>query len=148
MMSFLRILVVVLIWMNLVLLSISMVILLILICWLIIHSNWHWMHHMNNFYQVPVFIIIFCLLQNALDFSCSPLGYGINILGIFSHPSRGSHRYFIIFINDFFRYAHVFLLHKKSDSLKVFKTFQLGVERQLNQKMKVVRSDRGREYYD
>jgi len=42
------------------------------------------MHHMNNFYQVLILLIIFCLLQNVLDFSCSPLDYDINILGIFS----------------------------------------------------------------
>ena len=51
----------------------------------------------------------------------------------FPTPSRRGHRYFITFIDDFSRYAYVFLLHQKSDSLKVFKFFQLGVERQLDQ---------------
>ena len=70
-----------------------------------------------------------------------------NICEPFPTPSRGGHRYFITFIDDFSRYAYVFLLNQKSDSLEVFKFFQLGVERQLDRKMKVVRSDRGGEYY-
>ena len=36
------------------------------------------------FYQISVILITFyLLLQNALDFSCTHLGYGVNILGIF-----------------------------------------------------------------
>lgn len=70
-----------------------------------------------------------------------------DIYGPFPTPSLGRQRYFITFIDDFSRYAYVFLIHQKSDSLDVFKIFQLEVEHQLNRKIKVVRSDRGGEYY-
>ena len=84
MMSFLRVLVMVLIWMNLLSLSIFMVILLVLICWLMIYSNWRLMHHMSSFYQISVPLIMFCLLlENVLRCSYSLLSYGINVLGMF-----------------------------------------------------------------
>ena len=41
----------------------------------------------------------------------------------------------------------MFLIHEKSQSLDVFKTFKVEVENQLNKRIKYVRSDRGGEYY-
>ena len=51
------------------------------------------------------------------------------------------------FINDHSRYAYLFLIHEKSQSLDVFKTFKVEVENQLNKRIKCVRSDRDGEYY-
>ncbi|RVW37086.1 Retrovirus-related Pol polyprotein from transposon TNT 1-94 [Vitis vinifera] len=45
------------------------------------------------------------------------------------------------------RYGYLFLIHEKSQSLDVFKTFKAEVELQLNKRIKSVRSDRGGEYY-
>ena len=42
----------------------------------------------------------------------------------------------------------MFLIHEKSQSLDVFKTFKVEVENQLNKRIKSVRSDCGGEYYD
>ncbi|KAL6315384.1 hypothetical protein AAG906_000494 [Vitis piasezkii] len=55
--------------------------------------------------------------------------------------------YFITFIDDYSRYGYLFLIHEKSQSLDVFKTFKAEVELQLNKRIKSVRSDRGGEYY-
>ncbi|KAL5571599.1 hypothetical protein UlMin_021196 [Ulmus minor] len=50
-------------------------------------------------------------------------------------------------IYDYSRYGYLFLIHEKSQSLEVFKTFKAEVELQLNKRIKSVRSDRGGEYY-
>ncbi|RVW22351.1 Retrovirus-related Pol polyprotein from transposon TNT 1-94 [Vitis vinifera] len=49
--------------------------------------------------------------------------------------------------DDYSRYGYLFLIHEKSQSLDVFKTFKAEVELQLNKRIKSVRSDRGGEYY-
>ncbi|RVW75445.1 Retrovirus-related Pol polyprotein from transposon TNT 1-94 [Vitis vinifera] len=49
--------------------------------------------------------------------------------------------------DDYSRYGYLFLIHEKSQSLDVFKTFKAEVELQLNKRIKSVRSDRGSEYY-
>ncbi|GJV17704.1 putative RNA-directed DNA polymerase [Tanacetum coccineum] len=61
--------------------------------------------------------------------------------------STGGHKSFITFIDDYSRYMYLFLINEKSESLEMFKTFKAEVENQLNRKIKVVRSDRGGEYY-
>ena len=57
------------------------------------------------------------------------------------------YKYFIIFIDDFFRYGYVELIHKKFDSLSVFKTGKAKVELQLEKPIKVVMSNWGGKYY-
>ncbi|GJS31237.1 putative zinc finger, CCHC-type containing protein [Tanacetum coccineum] len=59
----------------------------------------------------------------------------------------GGHKLFITFIDDYSRYMYLFLINEKSESLEMFKTFKAEVENQLDRKIKVVRSDRGGEYY-
>ncbi|GJZ80052.1 retrovirus-related pol polyprotein from transposon TNT 1-94 [Tanacetum coccineum] len=49
--------------------------------------------------------------------------------------------------DDFSRYGYVNLLHEKSQSINALKVFVNEVERQLDKKVKIVRSDRGGEYY-
>ena len=58
-----------------------------------------------------------------------------------------SQQYFMTFINNFFRYGYIYLLHEKSQSLDIFKIFKVEVENQLGKKIKSVRYDRGSEYY-
>jgi len=70
-----------------------------------------------------------------------------DIRGPFDAPSFGAEKYFITFIDDFLRYCYLYLLHEKSQSVDVLETFINEVERQLDRKVKVVRSDRGSEYY-
>jgi len=70
-----------------------------------------------------------------------------NICGSFPMPSWNGQQYFISFIDDYSRYAYLFLIHEKSQSLDVFKSFKVKVENQLNKRINSVRSDRGGEYY-
>ncbi|KAJ9562492.1 hypothetical protein OSB04_007652 [Centaurea solstitialis] len=59
----------------------------------------------------------------------------------------GGYKSFITFIDDYSRYTYLYLINEKSDSLDMFKTFKAEVENQLSCKIKIVRSDRGGEYY-
>ena len=61
--------------------------------------------------------------------------------------SWNGQQYFITFIDDFTRYGYLYLIHEKSQSLEVFKSFKVEVENQLNKRIKNVRSDCGGEYY-
>ncbi|GJY00491.1 UBN2_2 domain-containing protein [Tanacetum coccineum] len=67
---------------------------------------------------------------------CGPFPLGI-----------GGHKSFITFIDNYSRYMYMFLINEKSESLEMFKTFKAKVENQPDRKIKVVRSDRGGEYY-
>jgi len=70
-----------------------------------------------------------------------------DICGPFDVNSFNKEKYFITFIDDFLRYGHVYLLHEKSQSVNALKVYINEVERQLDRKVKIVRSDRGGEYY-
>ena len=61
--------------------------------------------------------------------------------------SWNGQQYFITFIDAFSRYDYLYLIHEKSQSLEVFKSFKVEVENQLNKRIKNVRSNRGGEYY-
>ena len=70
----------------------------------------------------------------------------IDISGPYSTSICGS-RYFLTFIDDFSRYGYLYLIKEKSNALDKFKVFKLEVEKQLGKVIKIVRSDRGGEYY-
>lgn len=70
-----------------------------------------------------------------------------DICGPFPTPSWNGQQYFISFIDDYSRYAYLYLIHEKSQSIDVFKSFKAEVENQLNKRIKKVKSDRGGEYY-
>ncbi|KAG7564376.1 Ribonuclease H-like superfamily [Arabidopsis suecica] len=70
-----------------------------------------------------------------------------DICGPFDVPSFGGEKYFITFIDDYSRYCYLYLLHEKSQSVDAAKTFITEVERQLDRKVKIIRSDRGGEFY-
>ena len=53
-----------------------------------------------------------------------------------------------MFIDDYSRYGHLYLIHERSQSLDVFKIFKAEVENQLGTKIKTIKFDRGDEYYD
>jgi transposase InsO family protein len=54
---------------------------------------------------------------------------------------------FITFTDDYSRYGYIYPIREKLEALNKFKIFKEEVENQHNQKIKVVRSDRGGEYY-
>ena len=66
------------------------------------------------------------------------------ICGSFTPLSIDGHKYFITFIDDYFRYDFFELILEKSDSLEAFKA---KVELQQEKKIKVVHFDKGDEYY-
>jgi transposase InsO family protein len=54
---------------------------------------------------------------------------------------------FITFTDDFSRYDYIYPIKERSETLDKFKVFKAEVENQHNIKIKIVRSDRGGEYY-
>jgi hypothetical protein len=54
---------------------------------------------------------------------------------------------FITFTDDFSCYGYIYSIKERSETLDKFKIFKAEVENQHNIKIKVVRSDRGGEYY-
>ena len=71
----------------------------------------------------------------------------IDICGPFNTPSFGKEKYFITFKDDFSRYGYIYLLHVKSQAVNAIKVYNTEVERQLERKVKIIRSYRGGEYY-
>ncbi|TYK13967.1 gag/pol protein [Cucumis melo var. makuwa] len=61
---------------------------------------------------------------------------------------RGGFEYFISFIDDYSRYGYLYLMEHKSEALEKFKEYKAEVENLLSKKIKILRSDRGREYMD
>ena len=60
--------------------------------------------------------------------------------------SCNDQQYFITFIDDFSHYGYLYLIHEKSQSPEVFKSFKVEVENQPNKRIKNVISDHGGEY--
>ncbi|KAL4284856.1 hypothetical protein GQ457_16G014820 [Hibiscus cannabinus] len=56
-------------------------------------------------------------------------------------------KYFITFIDDCSRYMYLYMLHHKSEALEAFKVFKAEVEKQCGKQIKIVRTNRGGEYY-
>ena len=52
--------------------------------------------------------------------------------------NRGGNRYFITFIDDFLKYAYIYLLKNKSDAFEKFKEFLREVENQFGRKIKKI----------
>jgi hypothetical protein len=70
-----------------------------------------------------------------------------DICGPFPTPYLNGQRYFISFIDDHTRFMYLYLLNDKAEALNAFKTYKVEVEKQKEKKIKIVRSDRGGEYY-
>ncbi|XP_019261101.1 PREDICTED: uncharacterized protein LOC109239051 [Nicotiana attenuata] len=69
-----------------------------------------------------------------------------DICGPMNVRSRFGAAYFIIFIDDFTRFGYVYLISHKSEALECFKRYMNEVENQLDKSIKVLRTDRRREY--
>ncbi|KAF0920196.1 hypothetical protein E2562_033748 [Oryza meyeriana var. granulata] len=70
-----------------------------------------------------------------------------DICGPFPVTSVDGFDSFITFTDDYSRYGYIYPISDRSESLEKFKIFKAEVENQHNAKIKVVRSDRGGEYY-
>ena len=56
-------------------------------------------------------------------------------------------KYFITFIDDYSHYMYLYMLRSKDEALETFKVFKAKVQKQCEKQIKVVRLDRGGEYY-
>ena len=56
-------------------------------------------------------------------------------------------KYFITFIDDYLRFMYLYMLHNKNETLDAFKVFKVEVEKQCGKLIKIVKIDRGVEYY-
>jgi len=68
-----------------------------------------------------------------------------NICGPMNVRARSGATYFITFIDDFTRFGYVYLISHKSEALGCFERYMNEVENQLDKRIKVLRTDRGRE---
>ena len=55
-------------------------------------------------------------------------------------------KYFVTFINDYFRFCHVYLMHTKDEVLERFKVYKTEVELQSNAIIECFQFARGGEY--
>jgi hypothetical protein len=70
-----------------------------------------------------------------------------NICGSFPVKYVDGFGSFITFRDDFSRYDYIYPIKERSEALDKFKIFKAEVENQHDTKIKIVRSDRGGEYY-
>ena len=56
-------------------------------------------------------------------------------------------KFFITFIDDYSHHMYLYMLRSKDKALEAFKVFKVEVEEQCEKQIKIVRSDRGGEYY-
>lgn len=70
-----------------------------------------------------------------------------DVCGPFSVHKICGNSYFVTFIDDLSRYCFIYLIFEKSQVLECFKVFKNEVESQTGRLIKVVRSDRGGEYF-
>ncbi len=69
-----------------------------------------------------------------------------DVCGPMKTTSHGGARYFLTFIDDFSRKTHVYLLKAKGETFEKFKQYKALVENEIGHKIKVLRSDNGREF--
>ena len=70
-----------------------------------------------------------------------------NICGPFDIVSFSKEKYFFTFFEDFSHYGYVYLLHERSQAINCLEIFISQVERQLERKVKIIRSNRDGENY-
>jgi hypothetical protein len=70
-----------------------------------------------------------------------------NICGLFPVKSVDGYDSFITFTDDYSHYVYIYLIKERLEALDKFNIFKAEVENQHNLKIKIVRSDRGGEYY-
>ena len=84
------------------------------------------------------------VLQELEDFLKLSIQTFVDLL---THHLLVEKKYFITFIDDFSRDCYIYLLHEKSQAMSALEVYIIEVERQLDRKVKVVRSVKGGEYY-
>ena len=59
----------------------------------------------------------------------------------------GGNKYFITFIDDCSRFVHIYLMKSNNEYFTMFKSYKLFVKNQLDKKIRVLRNDKGDEYF-
>lgn len=70
-----------------------------------------------------------------------------DICGHFPTLTYDGYKYFITFIDDYLRYCFLYFLSEKCSAFVAFKIYKAHVEKYFDRKIKVVKSDKGGEYY-
>lgn len=71
-----------------------------------------------------------------------------DVCGPLSKASLGGSRYFITFTDVFSKYTEVYFMKTKDEAFSLIKHYVEKVKNQLGKKPKVMRSDRGKEYFN
>jgi hypothetical protein len=71
-----------------------------------------------------------------------------DIYGPFTSAILGGCKYFITFIDHFSCYGYILLIQEKSEALHMFKFYKADIELKGEKEIKIVRSERGGEFYD
>lgn len=69
-----------------------------------------------------------------------------DVWGPFSISSIGGSRYFVVFVDDYFRYSWIFHMKYCYELLQVYSNFAKMVEAQFSKRIKIFRSDNALEY--
>lgn len=69
-----------------------------------------------------------------------------DLCGPMSMKSLGGALYFLLFIDDYSRYTHIYFLKKKSETFSYFQSYKTLVENQTSQQILILRSDNGGEF--
>lgn len=69
-----------------------------------------------------------------------------DICGPMENTSIGGAKYYITFIDDYSRKVYVYFMKNKSEAFEKFKQFKNLVENETEKRIKILRSDNGREY--
>ena len=69
-----------------------------------------------------------------------------DICGPLSTKTYNNKEYFITFIDDYSKFAYVYLISAKLEVFDYFRKYRIEVEMQLGRNVKVLRTDRGGEY--
>jgi hypothetical protein len=70
-----------------------------------------------------------------------------DICSLFPVKSVDGFDSFITFTDDYSRYGYIYPIKERSEALKKFNIFKAEIENHHDLKIKILRSDRGREYY-
>lgn len=69
-----------------------------------------------------------------------------DVCGPFQNVSIGGSRYFILFVDDYSRMIYIYFMKTKSEAFSCFQRYKALVENELNKKIKILRSDNGKEF--
>ncbi|XP_021756883.1 uncharacterized protein LOC110721955 [Chenopodium quinoa] len=70
-----------------------------------------------------------------------------DLWGPYKEPSSCGAHYFLTLVDDYSRAVWIYLLNDKTEVFKMFMSFIAMIDRQFSQKIKIVRSDNGTEFF-